>query len=159
MACAQYVSNSSFCVEALFTDIEQTTKKNVTIPVLESILTQGFPTLIPLLAALPKDDYCNDCGKELFILTSMIKPTGQSSSDAASALAKNDALVSSICGAPFVNGTPPSTVRQAASSNTTTGLSGTSAQPDASYNSGSQLEPSFFASLSLVLVAFMSMSA
>eukprot|EP00918_Siedleckia_nematoides_P055046 GHVU01120093.1.p1 GENE.GHVU01120093.1~~GHVU01120093.1.p1 ORF type:complete len:286 (+),score=17.64 GHVU01120093.1:98-955(+) len=159
MACAQYASNSSFCAEALFTNIEQATKKNVTISVLENTLTQGFSTLIPLLAAVPKEDYCNDCGKELYILTSQIKPTGQSSSDAASASAKNDVLVSSICGAPFVNGTPPSTVRQAASSNTTTNLSGTNAQPDTSYNSGSQLKPSFFASISLVLVAYMSVSA
>lgn len=156
MACAQYVSNSSFCATTLFNNIEKAENKNITIALLESILLNGFPAMLPLLAAAPKEDYCNDCGKELYILTSSIQAVGNSS--AASGSAGTSKLVASICGASFVNGTPPSTVQQAASNNTSN-LVSTSALPDASNDASLKFKPAAITLMSMFLFSSISLFA
>ncbi|KAG0143642.1 hypothetical protein CROQUDRAFT_677505 [Cronartium quercuum f. sp. fusiforme G11] len=159
MVCAQYVSNSTFCATTLFSAIEKATTKPVTVTNLETFITEGFSSLVPLLAAVPNSQYCNACGKELYIDASKIKTVAKTSS--AASASSNDALTSSICGASFVDGQHPTSVRQATASNTTTSstLGGTSAVADASKSSGSQFKPSLMFFFSLPLLALFNFSA
>ncbi|KAG0141607.1 hypothetical protein CROQUDRAFT_281553 [Cronartium quercuum f. sp. fusiforme G11] len=170
LICAQPTNNATSCVTALFTNIEKGTKKELNITTLESVIVEGLPALVPILAALPKDQYCDDCGKELYNLLTGIKATRPPGSSTTAAAPNSDGIASAICGSSFVDGKHPSTIHQAplsyanvSSTNITAGDStsatstvkaGTTAAANAPANSASGSSPPFLNFVSLFVIAY-----
>lgn len=162
MLCSQYASNGTYCVLNLLSAVEKATNKPVTVANAEGILVQGFPALLPLLAATPKEAYCDDCGHALYTQIAGLKPVAASSTPATD----STKLVSATCGANFTDGQIPATVKQApAGSKSSSGSSGSyaatgNAQVAASASStGSLTKPVSFAFISSALFGYLLLSA
>lgn len=136
MLCTQYVSNGTYCVPGILTDIQNASGKNISVTEVQGLLTQGSSALQTMLGNIPSGTYCTDCGKAIFIEASQIKANGTSTNATAAS-----GSLGSQCGASFVDGNLPSTVR--------IGSAASSAK-----NSGvAQVAPQFFTLASLLSMA------
>ncbi|KAM0753677.1 hypothetical protein T439DRAFT_322565 [Meredithblackwellia eburnea MCA 4105] len=129
--CLQAVSNSTFCLSNLLTAVQTATGTNVTTSTVTSLLTDGVSSLTSLLSEVPASSLCTDCTHAMVSkLQVLASSTSTSSSSALSA-------VSSECGASFVDGSIPSTVQEASSSNSSSSASASASSSKSAVSSTS----------------------
>lgn len=112
MLCTQYVSNGTYCVPGILTDIQNASGKNISVMEVQGLLTQGSSALQTMLGNIPSGTYCTDCGKAIFIEAAQIKANGTSTNATAAS-----GSLGSQCGASFVDGNLPTTVRIGSAAN------------------------------------------
>lgn len=105
-ACLQSSSNSSYCITNLLGDAQTATGQQITLSYVEGLITGSGLTQV--ISSLPAGVLCTDCTKAIFNQVDPLIPSS-------SASAAKDAA-SGKCGAAFVNGQTPSTVKGASSS-------------------------------------------
>lgn len=103
--CLEAVSNSTFCLTDFLNNVQTSSGKTLDLNTVAGLISSNVQTLESLLGSLPNSQLCSDCNKAFVSKVTPFLPQSD--------VSQLDALATSKCGASFVDGSLPSTVKEA----------------------------------------------
>lgn len=128
LACLQASSNATFCLTNLLSGIQNSTGTPITLNSITSLISGNG--LASMLNSLPASTLCTDCAHGIVTKAQVLVP--------ASSASTLNGDVSGKCGASFVDGKVPSTVRPYSNSSNSSGSAVTSSSLSAGESVGVQ---------------------